>query len=94
MAILATFDKQPIEVQDYDISFVNWLLALADSAETVTGSASAGINLISTEIDPDGVVKVWVSGGTDGQSYTIVVVVTTLGGRVKQAEIVIKVKDK
>jgi hypothetical protein len=93
MAILATFDKQPAEVQDYDVSFVNWLAALGDTGASATATATTGITLVSTTFT-SGVVKVWLSGGVDGQSYTVVINVTTTGGRVKQSEIVIKVKDK
>jgi hypothetical protein len=39
------------------------------------------------------VAKVYTSGGTDGVTYKITATVTTTGGRVKQAEIKVKVKE-
>jgi hypothetical protein len=41
----------------------------------------------------NGVVKVWTSGGTDGVTYKITATLTTVGGRTKQAEIRVKVKE-
>ena len=41
--------------------------------------------------DAEGVI--FTSGGTDGETYKITVALTTTGGRVKQAEIKIKVKE-
>ena len=41
----------------------------------------------------DGVVKVWVAGGTDGATYKITSIVTTDGARIKTAEIKVKVKE-
>jgi hypothetical protein len=93
MTVLTTFEKQPVEVQDYDISFVSWLASLSDTIISASATVDTGITLISCS-HTAGVVKVWLSGGSDGTTYTAVVLVTTAGGRVKQVEIQIKVKDK
>lgn len=94
MAVLATFEKQPIDVQDYDISFSAWLTSLnSDTIVSAEASVTNGITLISCA-ESAGVVKVWLSGGNDGNTYRVIILVTTAGGRVKQVEIQIKVKDK
>ncbi len=95
MTILAKFEKQPADVQDFDIDFTEWLAAMSDTApgpDGVAVEADTGITILST-ILKDGVVKVWTSGGTDGTTYKITATVSTEGNRVKQAEIKIKVKE-
>lgn len=90
--ILEKWTKQPGETLDFDISFADWLTARADTIVSHTVTVDAGLTReLSTAID--GVVKVWLSGGTDGQTYKVTVTVTTVGGRVKAAEIAIKVKE-
>jgi hypothetical protein len=95
MPILEKFTKQPVEVQDYDLHFTDWLAALGDTAPGPAGAvavADAGITLDYFTLT-DGVVKVWLSGGADGIEYKVTVTLTTTGGRVKQDEISVKVKE-
>jgi len=37
-------------------------------------------------------VKVWIAGGSNGQKYKVTVRLTTVGGRVKEVEILIIVR--
>ena len=92
--ILETFEKQPGDTQDYDISFVEWLSALSDTAVSHTCTADAGITLVSSSLST-GVVKVWLSGGVSGVKYKVTATITTATAtpRVKEAEIMIKVKE-
>lgn len=92
MSILATFDKQPAEVQDYDIDFGPYLDALGDTPLLHTVVVPSGITLETSALVGN-VVKVWLSGGTDRQKYKVTARLTTDGGRVKEAEIVIRVKE-
>lgn len=95
MAILAKFEKQPSEVQDFDIDYSEWLTARGDSAPGPTGfvvQVDAGLTLLASTLT-DGVVKIWTSGGENGKSYKITAIVTTIGNRVKQAEITVRVKE-
>lgn len=95
MTILAKFEKQPDDVQDFDIDFSEWLTGMADTAPGPTGAdvtVDTGLTILASALN-DGVVKVWTSGGTDGVTYKITATVTTAGGRVKQAEIRVKVKE-
>lgn len=96
MPILAKFTKQPADVQDYDIDFQKeFLSGLTDTAPGPTGlsvQADEGIGLDMFSLQ-DGLVKVWVSGGTDGVTYKLTFTLTTTAGRVKQVEIMIKVKE-
>lgn len=86
------FDKQPAEVQDYDIDFNEYLTAMADTGDSHTVVAATGITVDASTLAA-GVVKVWLSGGTHGTNYKITATLTTTGGRVKEHEILIRVRD-
>ena len=89
---LARFTKQPADMQDYDIDFTEWLTGFADTGASHTVVVDTGITKVSNTLIA-GVVKVWLSGGSDGTSYKVTATLTTTGGRVKQAEITVKVKE-
>lgn len=93
MSILEKFTKQPADRQDYDISYEAWLAALGDTAASVVVIADAGITQSSPAMLFGGLVKVWLFGGVDGQAYKVTATLTTTAGRIKQAEIVVKVKE-
>jgi hypothetical protein len=90
--ILAEFPKQPAEVMDYDVSFVDYLAILNDTVDGVTVSAEEGIALVEHSVS-SGVVKVWAGEGTSLTKYKFTIRMTTAGGRVKEVEIVVRVKD-
>jgi hypothetical protein len=96
--ILGTYSKQPGEKLDYDIDFSEWL-PIGDTIQS---------NTVSVEIAPDNtlvvttpgvisstgkVVKVWVEAGTSGLTYQVNIVATTVGGRVKEVEFKVRVKE-
>lgn len=95
MPVLGKFTKQSSEALDVDVTFGKWLFAAGDdSAASLNVQAEPGITLGTSHLDPDtGTVKVWVSGGLDGEQYKITVTLTTTAGRVKQIEVVCKIKD-
>lgn len=90
--ILGIFTKQPTEVLDYDIDYTSAL----DSGDTIaaqTVTADTGIT-VDTSLIVGGVkVKIWLSGGTTGNTYKVTATITTAGGRVRQDEIKIKVRE-
>ena len=94
MAILGVFIKQPQEVLDYDFDYSEWL-PVSDTIISATAVADAGITLGSTIIDPatQRVVKQWVSGGISGITYKIQITATTAGGRIKEVEFKIRVRE-
>ena len=90
--VLETFEKQPNDVQDYDINYTRYLRGLSDTPQSFEVVAPSGITLMASSLTGN-VVKVWLSGGTAGTKYKITVRLTTTGGRVKEAEITIHVKE-
>lgn len=83
--------KQPTEVLDYDFDYSAWLV-ITDEISAATITVPSGITLDSYSFT-DTVVKIWLSGGTDGETYKITCLVTTSAGRKKEKELRIKVKD-
>ena len=87
--------KHPDDRLDYDLDYRR--RGLLAPGETIQ---SAGI-----EIEPadelkadalqvfDDTVKVWLSGGENGRSYTVAVTATTSGGRVKESCFKMRVRD-
>lgn len=91
--VLGKFEKQPADVLDYDFDYSDWLDDRADSIATATVVADrAGIS-VTNVAHAFGVVKAYVAGGTNGQSYKLTCTVITAGGRTKQAEMTIKIKE-
>lgn len=91
MPILERFTKQPADVQDYDIDFSEYLAPLADTPSSAVVEVEPGITLVNHLITGQR-VKVWISGGSNGQKYKVTVRLTTVGGRVKEVEILIIVR--
>lgn len=92
MPILETFQKQPADVQDYDIDFSEYLSALTDTAASAVVEAEPGITVVNHLIIGTR-VKVWLSGGTSGVRYKVTVRLTTTGGRTKEVEIRLVVRE-
>lgn len=90
--VLAKFTKQPVEVIDYDFDFSEYLRSVNDVAVSHTAAVTTGLTVETSSLNK-GVVKVFVSGGTDGETHKVTATVTTQGGRVKQADIQLKVKE-
>jgi hypothetical protein len=92
---LEKFEKQPADVQDYDISYVDWLADLSDTASSVLVTTDTGITQPTAATVALGIVKIWLSGGTSGVTYKVTCTLTTASSpaRVKQVEILVKVKE-
>lgn len=90
--IVATFEKQNFDEQDYDIDFNPYLSNVGDSISSLTVIAQDGITLGSGGQAPShnqGVVKFWVSGGTSGTRYKITIQITTAATRKLEHEVII-----
>lgn len=84
---------------DYDVQYDKWL---SDGDSVQSGDAVAKIRsadpLAPTDIVVDSVqiygtvIKVWLSGGTEGASYDITVTATSAQGRVKEEVFTIRIR--
>lgn len=93
MTILGTFTKQPLEVIDYDIDYSDWLSDTDFLVSDVTTVDGSGLIIDSSIVLAPDVLKIWLSGGTDGLTYKITALITTDDGRVKEDEFRIRIKD-
>ena len=99
--IVTTFVKQPWEEQDYDIDINPYLSEFTgDTIEGVTvtlpdgvsGEVSLGIG-VQAVAHQDGFVKFWVIGGVHGKKYKLTFCIVTVGGRKKEYEVMVKVRE-
>lgn len=90
--MLGTFIKNSDDTLDYDLSFKKWI----DAGDTIQ-TASATVEGSELAVDSVSVsspsVKVWLSGGVDGKTYTVEVTATTAGGRVKEECFKIRIRN-
>lgn len=101
--MLAQLEKQPLEVVDYDFDMRDWFAGLGEdyitSAEveiTPAGGLIAGSPDHPAYVligDVPRVIKVWVSGGLNGEEYHLTVRVTTNALRVEELDALIRVED-
>lgn len=92
MHLLATFDKQPGDQLDYDIDYYRWMPEgdAITSADAVVQVGS--IQVMSVQILTPLTVKVWVSGGEDGETASISVRAGTQGGRIKDVDFALRIR--
>ena len=91
------FRKTAAEVETFGIDYTDRLsneIITNDAIATSEWTVPAGITQDSDAIDQsDTRAVITLSGGTDGENYTLVNVVVTAGGRTLEEEIVIQVRD-
>ncbi len=84
--------KDPTEVKDYDI---NWLpeLGPADTVASSVWTIIAGTGLtINSNIFTTTLTKVWLSGGTLGQTYLLSNTITSAGGRTETETATLRIR--
>ena len=89
---LGNFNKQPVEVKDYDIDYTEWLTQ-GDSVQGATVVVVPTGLTVDSIFTSDKTVKLWLSGGTTGTQYKLTVTTTTEDGRVKEDEFKVRVRD-
>jgi ribosomal protein S28E/S33 len=83
--------KDPDELLDYE---VNWAARLGtDTISSVAWTVPDGI-VKEDEAATGAVVSIWLSGGTEGQSYNVGCRVLTTGGRTYDETIVLPVRSR
>lgn len=91
--MLGTLQKRPADELDYDVDFSKWLVdddVITSATAVVTPTGGMEVQSVSIV---DQVVKVWLIDGVDGSTYSALVTVATSGGRVKETEFKIRVRD-
>lgn len=87
--------KQPRDTLDYDVNFSDWLPDDDTIGNTpVVTIEPAGELMVDAVQVASPIVKVWLSGGLDKASYKITVTASTIGGRIKETEFRMRVKER
>lgn len=90
MSLSWTAPKDPDEVKDYGI---DWALLLdTDTISTSTWVLPIGITKDSGTSTTTS-TTIWLSGGTAGESYSILNRITTAGGRTYDRTVKLKMKN-
>lgn len=76
--------KAPTERRDADIDFSRWLPEGDTLADASAHVSPAGLSIDAVQLH-EAIVKVWLSGGTDGEAYLVTLTATTAQGRIKEA---------
>jgi hypothetical protein len=93
MPKVGTVTHQPQDVMDYDISYADWIPA-GDTITSATIKCEPTMSNAPSYAISTPVVKVWVyQGGVTGAVHKITVKATTAAGRVKEAELIVKIKE-
>lgn len=94
--MLQTLQKQPADKLDYDVDYGSFLPD-GDEITTVTAVVEEIDPLTDLVVDSvqveSPVVKVWLSGGLSGSTYKVTVTAATSGGRIKEQDFKIRVRD-
>lgn len=99
MAVVGTVpDYQPEEDLDYDVDF-NDFLPTGDDIDDVVATARCLKGHDTPALEPyrvefaQGVVKTWIRGGANGSKWRVELSMTTVEGRIKEAEFDVIVKE-
>lgn len=88
----SVYMKDPEAVLDYVFDWTGWL-ADGETIQSRTVTAEAGITKDS-DSHADGVVTVWLSGGTVETTYRVECKVTTSAGRTDERSIFVRVRER
>lgn len=91
-SILGRFYKQPNEKLDYTVDYSDWFANRSDTAASHSVIVPTGITKES-DSRAGNLVRVVLSGGTNGEKYKITVLMTTSAGLIKEADFVVFVKE-
>jgi hypothetical protein len=85
------FTQDQNEVLDYLVDWSQWLPA-GDTIVSSTFTPQTGITTTNTSFTAT-TTTVWVSGGSSGQSYTIINDITTAAGRRGERTLTFQIKQ-
>ena len=86
--------KDPDDTLDYDVEFGRYL----PDGDTVTSASAVaypedGTLVVESVSVSDNVVKVWVSGGDNPETYSVTVTATSAAGRQKDATFKLRMRS-
>lgn len=94
---LGNFVKSPDEVKRYTVDYVSWLDAgeyISSVTFGVTPAASDPIVALADALGPEATtVTYYISGGSVGTVYTLLVQVATTAGQIKEDTVLYSVRS-
>lgn len=84
--------KDPDAVLDYSMDWSAWLIT-GDSVSASDWIAETGITIDSETVNGD-ITTVWLSGGTEQQTYTVTNRITTDDGRIDDRSVEVYVTER
>ena len=87
-----TITKDPNATLDYGFDWTDWMQT-SETISSVTWAIATGITK-GSEVTGSYVAKVWLSGGTAGQRYTVACKITTNQSRIDERTMVIVVENR
>ena len=93
MAITWQRSKDPDDILDYDLSWEDQMTADTDTIVTSTWIVPDGITM-NSDMMTTLQTKIWLSGGTAGQTYTLLNRVTTAGGRTLDQSVKLNMRER
>lgn len=90
--ILGSFSMQPGEVLDFGFDFQPWLNDCNDTIASYAVTSTDDMPIMETD-RIEGVIVALVDGTVDGASHKLTCSIQTNGGRVKEADIRVRVKE-
>jgi hypothetical protein len=95
MADRLTFEKDPDAILDYVVDWSSWLDGdTISSSDWIVPAEPAGPPAVDSDAFSATTTTVWLSGGTDGETYEFVNRVDTAGGRRDDRTVKFKMKHK
>lgn len=89
----AFFVKDPDAVLDYAFDWATYWLQETETISSYVISVDSGLTKDS-DSDSDGIVTVWLSGGTGGANYEVSCKITTSLGRTEERTIGVIVRER
>lgn len=90
-------EKTPPDVLDYTKNFRKWLPegdTVASAIATIVAIGTAPFTFVVDSVDWDDTkVRVWISGGLDGEVAEVLITATTAQLRTKQDCFTLRIKD-
>lgn len=80
--MIGTMTKAPADVLDFEIDFSRWL-PMGDIIVSATATVEAGAVALDQTDHSETQVRVWLSGGAQGDAGPVTVTAVTQGGRTK-----------
>lgn len=91
--VIPTLTKQPLEKLDFAMDWSSVMTADSDTIASSTWEVPAGITSVA-QTNTGTSATIWLTGGTDGQSYTLVNQVTTANSppRIYRQALLVKIE--